>query len=160
MRIPIDPNLPTPIYQQIESFLRQSIQTGRCRPRCACLLPASWPVTCAINRLTVVSAYDALEADGLIEPRARAAARTSCRPTACRPLPVKTRTSPLPLWQQELAAPAVQRQTRSPGMPSTPAARTGTTWLLAAVALVPRRRRARLIYQAVAATRHARRTGT
>jgi GntR family transcriptional regulator/MocR family aminotransferase len=66
MRIPIDRQLETPLYQQIEEYLRQSIEAGK--------LPADTRLPAArqlaeelgVSRITVENAYATLEADGLV----------------------------------------------------------------------------------------------
>jgi GntR family transcriptional regulator / MocR family aminotransferase len=70
MRIPIDRRQATPLYQQIETFLRQSIVAGTLAPTTR--LPAARQVAqdLGVSRITVENAYAALEADGLIERRA------------------------------------------------------------------------------------------
>src|SRR3954463_12915137 len=69
MRIPLDRRQPTPLYQQIETFLRQSIMAGTLAP--ATRLPAARQVAhdLGVSRITVENAYAALEADGLVERR-------------------------------------------------------------------------------------------
>ena len=70
MRIPIDRRQATPLYQQIETFLRQSIVAGTLAPTTR--LPAARQVAqdLGVSRITVENAYAALEADGLVERRA------------------------------------------------------------------------------------------
>src|SRR5690242_19686606 len=70
MRIPIDRRQATPLYQQIETFLRQSIVAGTLTP--ATRLPAARQIAhdLGVSRITVENAYAALEADGLVERRA------------------------------------------------------------------------------------------
>jgi GntR family transcriptional regulator/MocR family aminotransferase len=70
MRIPIDRQHATPLYQQIQSYLRESIVAGALAP--ATRLPAARQVAqdLGVSRITVENAYAALEADGLVERRA------------------------------------------------------------------------------------------
>src|SRR6476661_1945984 len=69
MRIPIDRQSAIPLYQQIETYLRQSIDTGTLAP--STRLPATRQVAqdLGISRITVENAYAALESDGLVERR-------------------------------------------------------------------------------------------
>src|SRR4051794_34170610 len=70
MRIPIDRQQATPLDQQIETYLRQSIVAGTLAP--ATRLPAARqvPRDLGVSRITVENAYAALEADALVERRA------------------------------------------------------------------------------------------
>ena len=69
MRIPIDRQHITPLYQQIETYLRQSIVAGTLAPTTR--LPAARQVAqdLGVSRITVENAYAALESDGLVERR-------------------------------------------------------------------------------------------
>lgn len=69
MRIPLDHEDGTPLYQQIENFLRQGIVAGNLAA--GTRLPAVRQLAGAlqVNRITVESAYARLEADGLIAGR-------------------------------------------------------------------------------------------
>src|SRR5215212_61116 len=70
MRIPIDRQHATPLYQQIETYLRQSILAGTLPPDTR--LPAARQVAqdLGVSRITVENAYATLEADGLVARRA------------------------------------------------------------------------------------------
>jgi GntR family transcriptional regulator/MocR family aminotransferase len=70
MRIPIDRQRSAPLYQQIETYLRDSIIAGALAPTTR--LPAARQVAqdLGVSRITVENAYAALEADGLVERRA------------------------------------------------------------------------------------------
>ncbi len=116
MRIPIDRESDIPLYQQIESFLRQGILTGSLAPETR--LPATRQLArdLGINRITVENAYAALEADGLVAPRPGSG--TYVLPPV--DLPVFTRDAPdapWPLWQQELQAGNGADQYSRPGEP-------------------------------------------
>lgn len=69
MRIPIDRNSSTPLYQQVESWLRQNIQSGSLPP--GTRLPATRALAedLGLSRITVKNAYANLESDGLILTR-------------------------------------------------------------------------------------------
>jgi GntR family transcriptional regulator / MocR family aminotransferase len=101
MRIPIDREIDTPIYQQIETFLRQSILTGQLLPDTR--LPATRQLArdLGINRITVESAYASLEADGLILSR-RGSGTYVLSPPTWPEIPERLPGAPWPLWQQEL----------------------------------------------------------
>lgn len=69
MRIPLDRESETPIYQQIESHLRQAILSGNLPADTR--LPSSRQLAndLGVNRITVENAYSALEAEGLVFSR-------------------------------------------------------------------------------------------
>ena len=69
MRIPIDRHSETPLYKQIESFLREGILSGSLAP--GTRLPATRTLArdLGVNRITVGNAYAEVEADGLIYSR-------------------------------------------------------------------------------------------
>jgi GntR family transcriptional regulator/MocR family aminotransferase len=69
MRIPLDHQSTIPLYQQIETYLRQGILSGSLAPETR--LPASRQLAddLGVNRITVENAYAGLEADGLIFSR-------------------------------------------------------------------------------------------
>lgn len=69
MRIPLDRQADTPLYQQIESYLRQAILSGNLSTNTR--LPACRQLAkdLGVNRSTVENAYSALEADGLVFSR-------------------------------------------------------------------------------------------
>jgi GntR family transcriptional regulator / MocR family aminotransferase len=102
MRIPIDRNSPIPLYEQIEKHLRQGILAGSLAPETR--LPASRQLArdLGVNRITVESAYAALETDGLVY--SRVGSGTYILP----PNPLPKISSPLggetawPLWQRNL----------------------------------------------------------
>src|SRR5215510_10980685 len=66
MRIPLDRQSEIPLYQQIESYLRQGILSGSLAAETR--LPASRQLALdlGVNRLTVENAYAGLEIEGLI----------------------------------------------------------------------------------------------
>ncbi|MBV9790827.1 MAG: PLP-dependent aminotransferase family protein [Chloroflexi bacterium] len=70
MRIPIDREQATPLYEQIAAFLRQSILSGSLAPETR--LPATRQLAqdLGVSRITVENAYAALESDGLVARRA------------------------------------------------------------------------------------------
>lgn len=101
MRIPLDRNSPTPLYEQIEQNLRQGILSGSLAPETR--LPASRQLArgLGVNRITVENAYAALEADGLVY--ARVGSGTYVLPPPPLPqIPPKSAEAAWPLWQQTL----------------------------------------------------------
>lgn len=103
MRIPIDRHSPIPIYQQIQCFLREQIQSGALPP--GTRLPASRELAASlgVNRLTVTNAYAELEAEGLIYSRVGSGTFVAPAPaTPSRPAEHHTSANDWPLWQQEL----------------------------------------------------------
>ncbi len=101
MRIPIDRDSQTPIYQQIETFLRQAILTQSLAV--GTRLPATRQLAhdLGVNRITVENAYACLEADGLVEPRGGSGTYV-LSPAALPAIPRVEPGQPWPLWQQEL----------------------------------------------------------
>lgn len=101
MRIPLDRQSATPLYQQITDYLRQGILSGSLAPDTR--LPASRQLArdLGVNRITVETAYDELEADGLVF--SKVGSGTYILPV--KPLPPITKVTsgtPWPLWQQGL----------------------------------------------------------
>lgn len=70
MRIPLDPQNETPLYLQIEEYVRNSIESGCLEPDTR--LPAARQLAqdLGVSRITVENAYAVLEADGFVERRA------------------------------------------------------------------------------------------
>lgn len=66
MRIPLDRESTVPLYQQIRDFLKENILSGALPPDAR--LPSSRQLArdLGVNRITVETAYDELEADGLV----------------------------------------------------------------------------------------------
>jgi GntR family transcriptional regulator/MocR family aminotransferase len=103
MRIPIDRQSGTPLYQQIESWLRQNIQSGSLEA--GTRLPATRALAgeLGVSRITVKNAYAGLESDGLI--LTQEGSGTFVAP----PLPGPRQTGEgirqnWPLWQEEATA--------------------------------------------------------
>src|SRR5512138_405000 len=99
MRIPLDRDSTTPLYQQIKSHLRSSILSGALAAETR--LPASRALahSLGVNRITVESAYDELEAEGLIF--ARVGSGTYVLPVReLPPLPKDSSEAAWPLWQR------------------------------------------------------------
>jgi GntR family transcriptional regulator/MocR family aminotransferase len=101
MRIPIDRQSETPLYQQIESYLRQGILSGSLSADTR--LPACRQLAhdLGVNRTTVENAYSALEADGLVF--SRMGSGTYILPQHLIPaIPRNSLDAPWPLWQQSV----------------------------------------------------------
>ncbi len=101
MRIPIDRQSHTPLYQQIKSHLQHGILSGSLAADTR--LPASRQLAhdLGVSRITVETAYSELEADGLIF--SRVGSGTYVLPPL--PLPTHPKDTPnaaWPLWQQNV----------------------------------------------------------
>lgn len=101
MRIPLDRQSVVPLYQQIETYLRQGILAGSLAAETR--LPASRQLArdLGVNRITVESAYAVLETDGLIY--SKMGSGTYVLPL--NPLLAFSKDKPgaaWPLWQQRL----------------------------------------------------------
>jgi GntR family transcriptional regulator/MocR family aminotransferase len=99
MRIPLDHQSEVPLYQQIESYLRQGIVSGSLAPETR--LPASRQLArdLGVNRITVENAYSELEADGLVFSRVGSGTYIM-QPSPLPLLPKENSETPWPLWQQ------------------------------------------------------------
>jgi GntR family transcriptional regulator/MocR family aminotransferase len=105
MRIPLDRQSPEPLYQQIESYLRQGILSGSLAAETR--LPASRQLArdLGVNRLTVENAYAELEIEGLVY--SRMGSGTYVLPAnPILPLPKDDPGAPWPLWQQSIELPS------------------------------------------------------
>lgn len=112
MRIPLDPDSESPLYRQIESYLRQSILSGKLAAETR--LPATRRLAqdLGVSRITVNNAYAELESDGLIYKREGSGAYVSLTGPLASSL--QKGTQEWPLWQQEAqAAIGVRDESRS-----------------------------------------------
>lgn len=100
MRIPLDRDNPTPLYQQIAEHLRQNILTNKLPPETR--LPASRVLAndLGISRLTVESAYASLEAEGLIFTHVGSGTYVAA-PVLAVSYPTPPGKQPCPAWQQK-----------------------------------------------------------
>jgi GntR family transcriptional regulator/MocR family aminotransferase len=101
MRIPLDRQSATPLYQQIRNYVRQGILSGSLASDTR--LPASRQLAqdLGVNRITVENAYAELEAEGLV--LSRLGSGTYVLPLdPLLPLPKNDTDAPWPLWQQGL----------------------------------------------------------
>jgi GntR family transcriptional regulator/MocR family aminotransferase len=114
MRIPIDRQESAPLYQQIETYLRQSIASGALAP--ATRLPAARQVAqdLGVSRITVENAYAALEADGLVERRTGSG--TYVLPAAELRLAGASASANWPLWQADAVGAAGLAQADLPAV--------------------------------------------
>ena len=103
MRIPLDRDSNTPLYQQIKTFLRQGILSGSLAADTR--LPASRQLAhdLDINRITVESAYAELEAEGLVFSRIGSGTYVLSIHDL-PPMPRDSAGAPWPLWQQSIAS--------------------------------------------------------
>lgn len=102
MRIPINRHSEIPLYQQIESHLKQGILTGNLPANTR--LPACRQLAqdLGVNRTTVENAYSALEAEGLVF--SKMGSGTYVLPIQSLPAISKNDVdTPWPLWQTNLA---------------------------------------------------------
>jgi len=101
MRIPIDRQSATPLYQQIKMYLQQGILSGSLAPDTR--LPASRQLAqdLGVNRITVENAYAELEAEGLILSKLGSGTYVLA-PDPLLHLPKNDTNAPWPLWQQGL----------------------------------------------------------
>ena len=99
MRIPIEREGGLPLYQQIEAFLRQSIESGSLAAGTRLPAVRRLAENLQVNRITVATAYDRLEADGLIAGRQGSGTYVldAGRQTPARGVGEK---EAWPLWQQ------------------------------------------------------------
>jgi GntR family transcriptional regulator / MocR family aminotransferase len=122
MRIPLDRQSAIPLYQQIETYLRQGILSGSLAPDTR--LPASRQLAhnLGVNRLTVENAYAELEIDGLIY--SRMGSGTYVLPAnPLLTLPKDGPGAPWPLWQQNVEFQSKTAKRKPPDESSGKAAR-------------------------------------
>jgi GntR family transcriptional regulator / MocR family aminotransferase len=100
MVIPLDRSSPVPLYRQIQDFLGAEILSGVLPPHTR--LPASRELASSlgVNRLTCTTAYDGLEAEGLVY--GRQGSGTYVAPVVAHPGRTASSAEDWPLWQQEL----------------------------------------------------------
>lgn len=122
MRIPLDRHSSIPLYQQIESHLRQGILSGSLPENTR--LPASRQLArdLGVNRITVESAYAALETDGLIYSRMGSGTYV-LPPNPLLAFSKDKPGAPWPLWQQSLESGDSPSENKSSDQMSKKAAR-------------------------------------
>lgn len=103
MHIPLDPQSATPLYQQLENYLRQQILSGALAAETR--LPSTRQLAQAlgISRITVNNAYATLESEGLLYSRGGSGTFVLPHPL----LPVTGNAAAVdqwPLWQQRFAS--------------------------------------------------------
>ncbi len=102
MRIPLDRASKIPLYQQIKLHLRTGILSGNLAADTRLPASRSLAQSLGVNRITVETAYDELEAEGLIF--SRLGSGTYVLPRKELPAPPKEGTEPAwPLWQALVA---------------------------------------------------------
>jgi GntR family transcriptional regulator / MocR family aminotransferase len=119
MRIPLDRQSVTPLYQQIKDYLQQGILSGSLAPDTR--LPASRQLAqdLGVNRITVENAYADLEAEGLILSKLGSGTYV-LTPDSLLPLPKNDTDTPWPLWQQSLLAHENTTRSKQPKIKRTP----------------------------------------
>src|SRR5512138_2517547 len=101
MRIPLDRQSTVPLYQQIQTYLRQGILSGSLAADTR--LPASRQLAqdLGVNRITVENAYTELEAEGLIFSKLGSGTYV-LPPDPLLPIPKNSANTAWPLWQQSI----------------------------------------------------------
>jgi GntR family transcriptional regulator/MocR family aminotransferase len=99
MRIPLDRQSETPLYQQIEGYLRQAILSGNLSTNTR--LPACRQLAhdLGVNRSTIENAYSVLEAEGLVFSKMGSGTYVLQQDTISTS-PKHRSNAYLPLWQQ------------------------------------------------------------
>lgn len=98
MRIPIDRNISTPLYRQIQHHIQEAIENGHLKTGAKLPAVRQMAKSHGLNRITIETAYQLLEADGFIEKKVGSG-------TYVLPLRVKTKkiitdATDWPHWQQ------------------------------------------------------------
>lgn len=117
MRIPLDRGLSTPLYRQIEAFLRRSIMAGTLPAETRLPAARGLAQTLGVSRITVENAYADLESAGLIARRAGSGTYvlSPAQPVA----PPAGGEPDWPLWQRSVRA-AAEVPTHEIAVPSEP----------------------------------------
>ena len=129
MHIPLDFESDIPLYQQIETYLRQNIVSGNLIPETR--LPATRHLaeSLGISRITVTNAYADLESEGLIY--SKEGSGSYVMPSVLTATPLENAVDSWPLWQQdvqisnEISGQMDLPQTSRPEAHSQPIAFTG-----------------------------------
>lgn len=113
MRIPLDRQSVVPLYQQIESYLRQGILSGSLAADTR--LPASRQLArdLGVNRITVENAYAELETEGLIYSKMGSGTYV-LPPNPLLTLAKDSPGAPWPLWQQSVELQSHTIKSKSP----------------------------------------------
>jgi GntR family transcriptional regulator/MocR family aminotransferase len=103
MRIPLDRESETPLYQQIKTYLQHGILSGSLAPDTR--LPASRQLAhdLGVNRITVENAYAELESEGLVFSKLGSGTYV-LHPDSILPLQKNNEEALWPLWQQSVLA--------------------------------------------------------
>ncbi len=109
MRIPLDRQSDVPLYQQIETYLRENILSGQLAPETR--LPATRQMAqdLGVSRITVNNAYADLASEGLIYSREGGGTYVLAQ-APLSPLSVNDSGTDWPLWQQEFETEAGSSQ--------------------------------------------------
>lgn len=102
MRIPLDRESTVPLYQQIKDFLKENILSGTLPPDAR--LPSSRQLArdLGVNRITIETAYDELEADGLVYSQRGSGTYVSSSLAIPEKLSMMTSTpAEWPVWQHQ-----------------------------------------------------------
>lgn len=101
MRIPVDPQSMTPLYRQIEQFLRRQILSGALAAETRLPATRELAVELGVSRITVNNAYATLESEGLLYSREGSGTFVLARPAS--PARPAGDSGHWPAWQQTLA---------------------------------------------------------
>jgi GntR family transcriptional regulator / MocR family aminotransferase len=120
LHIPLDRQSGTPLYQQIQDYLREHILSGQLSE--GTRLPATRKLArqLGISRITVQNAYADLESEGLVNNREGSGAYVSSPPIQSSVVSKDNNANRWPLWQQELAG-ASRQQSVEVNAPHHPA---------------------------------------
>ncbi len=119
MRIPLDRQDSTPLYQQIQIYLRDQIQNGQLAPETR--LPATRKLAAdlGVSRITIQNAYADLESEGLIASREGSGAYV-LPPVGGQHHPKDETEIVWPRWQQNLRAGDSFDEEVTPEIPTHP----------------------------------------
>ena len=101
MLIPLDRQSEQPLYQQIEAYFRECILSGSLGAETRLPSTRQLASDLGVNRITIETAYRALEADGLIYSRVGSGTYVLA-PQPEQQRPRQAPGEPWPLWQAEL----------------------------------------------------------
>lgn len=108
MRIPLDRDNKLPLYQQIEKYLTEEINSSALPPGTKLPSTRELALDLGVNRITVANAFAELEAQGLVYSRLGSGTYVSSPPEAlhsCRQDEVAS--SSWPLWQKAISRQSV-----------------------------------------------------
>jgi GntR family transcriptional regulator / MocR family aminotransferase len=108
VRIPVDRESTTPLFRQIELWLRSNIESGSLPNATRLPSTRSLASELGVSRITVVNAYAALEGDGLLVSREGGGTYVAA-PDRIPTADADEQGRDWPLWQRELSAATMAR---------------------------------------------------